>query len=180
MRSRQQDIFHSCLKMISHFCGIIYLLFFGGDGGVSPGRYFRLLSGTDCVDVDECTGNTAHNRAHPVHPVVVEGAHHHCAAQRARRIHTRTRSRYLIIKKSLRRRKIITKTKWNQLLNFCNFLKLENNYRNKELISKQILKLKIRNKSYIRMTESKFLIQFSILNIYYVNIYSETVVIISK
>lgn len=99
MRSRQQDIFHSCLKMISHSGGIIYLLFLGGDGSVSPCRYFRLLGRTDRMHVDECTGDTTQNRAYPIHPVIIEGAHHHGAAQRTRRIHPRTRSWYLIIKK---------------------------------------------------------------------------------
>lgn len=102
MRSRQQDIFrYSCLKVISNFCGVIYLLFLGCDRGVSPGGHFRLLGRSDCMHVDKCTGDTAHNRTYPVNPVVVEGAHHHRATQRTRRIHSRTRSRYLIIKKLL-------------------------------------------------------------------------------
>ncbi|KYQ60230.1 hypothetical protein ALC60_00638 [Trachymyrmex zeteki] len=45
------------------------------------------------MHVEECPGHTAHNRTHPIHPVIFESAHHHGAAQRTCRIHPRTRSR---------------------------------------------------------------------------------------
>ncbi|KYN18325.1 hypothetical protein ALC57_09432, partial [Trachymyrmex cornetzi] len=69
------------------------LLFLGGDGGIGSGGCFRLLGGSDSMHIEECTGHTAHNRTHPIHPVIFESAHHHGAAQRTCRIHPRTRSR---------------------------------------------------------------------------------------
>ncbi|KYN41296.1 hypothetical protein ALC56_04447, partial [Trachymyrmex septentrionalis] len=70
------------------------LFFLGGDGGIGPGGRFRLLGGSDSMHIEECTGHTAHNRTHPIYPVIFESTHHHGATQRTCRIHPRTQSKY--------------------------------------------------------------------------------------